>query len=347
MSFLCHFHFQMAEEDSPAWNTRSSQTSQRAHSQDEPENNLPDSRENSIYEITLLPLVKNTVGERNTSAVKLSVFVFGGASWSAIKASIFEKFKTKCHGLAHRDDAGVWSVRDEQVTEDDFASIFSMKLGSHVKKFDSDVGMQDWLVSTRSQRVTLSIYKYGNEIGTKQQLTEFNATCIAPSNQDRSGAPNESTIQEFMAKLHSKWDSMWEADSPIWRLWATHVVRPPMLAWETRVRQEPPPHILSRLRHTTSIHELRYGQAHRSTRTSLEIVDGSLLQLEQLKATVDIVVQRMQLFQEALVAKREILVGMERELAPIPPNELPIPVLDASRNNPDVDHDFAVEDATA
>ncbi|RHY37898.1 hypothetical protein DYB38_009340 [Aphanomyces astaci] len=302
MSFLCHFHFQMAEEDSPAWNTRSSQTSQRAHSQDEPENNLPESRENSIYEITLLPLVKNTVGERNTSAVKLSVFVFGGASWSAIKASIFEKFKTKCHGLAHRDDAGVWSVRDEQVTEDDFASIFSMKLGSHVKKFDSDVGMQDWLVSTRNQRVTLSIYKYGNEIGTKQQLTEFNATCIAPSNQDRSGAPNESTIQEFMAKLHSKWDSMWEADSPIW--------------------------------------------PHRSTRTSLEIVDWSLLQLEQLKATVDIVVQRMQLFQEALVAKREILVGMERELAPIPPNELPIPVLDASRNNPDVDHDFAVEDAT-
>ncbi|CAK4136062.1 unnamed protein product, partial [Aphanomyces euteiches] len=217
----------------PAWNTRSSQASQRTSSQDE-HNEHHGQASNHLYEITLVPLVKNTVGERNTSTVKLSTYVCGGISWSAIKSKIFNKFKAKCIGLAVRNDSGDWSVRNGDITEDDFASIFSMKLGSHVKRYDRDASMQDWMVSSREQRVTLSIYKYGNEIGTKQQLAEFNAACIAPNHQDRSGAPNENTIQEYISKLHQKWDGIWEAANPIWRLWATHIVKPPMIAWASR-----------------------------------------------------------------------------------------------------------------
>jgi len=89
----------------PIWqrrrqNTRSSQTSQHTNSQD-------DSREtnsSSLYEITLVPLVKNTVGERNTSAIKLSQFVCGGISWNSIKSQIFERYKSKCIGTAIRDE---------------------------------------------------------------------------------------------------------------------------------------------------------------------------------------------------------------------------------------------------
>ncbi|KAH9177454.1 hypothetical protein AeNC1_017524, partial [Aphanomyces euteiches] len=194
----------------------------------------------------------------------------------------------------------------------------------------------------RQQRVTLSIYKYGNEIATKQQLVEFTAACIAPSNQDRSGAPSESIIQEYIAKLHEKWDNTWQGDPPIWRLWATHIVKPPMLAWETRVSQEPPPQVLARLRLTASVHEERVAQLYRNTRTSLEIVDGSLSELEKLKHIVDVVVQQILLFQQSLVAKREILVAMERDLAPIPASELSTPMIIG--NIVDVDHDFSMED---
>ncbi|CAK4711831.1 hypothetical protein LEN26_011885 [Aphanomyces euteiches] len=155
-----------------------------------------------------------------------------------------------------------------------------MKLGSHIKKLDSEGNMHEWLVNSRNQRITLSIYKYGSAIATKPQLIEFTATCIAPSNQDRSGAPNERTIQEYITKLHAKWYGTWEGDNPIWRLWATHVVKPPMIAWESHVLQDPPPHVLVRLRQTTSMHEIRMEAFHRNTRTSLEIVDGSLVELE-------------------------------------------------------------------
>ncbi len=181
--------------------------------------------------------------------------------------------------------------------------------------------MHDWLVSSRSQRVTLSIYKFGNEIGTKAQLTEFNAQCVAPNNQDRSGAPTESTIQEYMTKLHSRWDGIWEGDSPLWRLWATHIVKPPMLAWNTRVEQQPPAHVMSRLRHSTSAQDLRFERLHRDARTSIEIVDGALLELDQLKSTFDVAYRRFEMFQRVLVTKREILVGDERDLAPIPAPE--------------------------
>ncbi|KAH9103341.1 hypothetical protein LEN26_015313 [Aphanomyces euteiches] len=220
-----------------------------------------------------------------------------------------------------------------------------MKLGSHVKKDDTDVNMRDWLVSTRSQRVTFSIYKYGNEIGTKAQLTEFTAMFIAPITRDRSGAPTESVVQEYIAKLHSKWDGIWEGDGPIWRLWATHVVKPPMLAWETRVQQQPPPHILARLRHSTTAQDQRFERLLQNTRTSMEIVDGALLELEQLVSIVNAVNQRLEIFQRVLVSKREILIGKERDLAPISASELPIPTLDASANLSDQDHDFSLEDS--
>ncbi|KAH9131916.1 hypothetical protein AeRB84_021532 [Aphanomyces euteiches] len=252
-------------------------------------------------------------------------------------------------GIAIRDESGVWTVRNDPPSGADFASIFALRLGSHTKQIESDVNMHDWLVSVRHQRVTLSIYKYGNEIGTKQQLAEFNSQCVAPSNCDRSGAPSEDTIQDYIEKLRTQWAATWEADSHIWRIWATHVVKPPMLAWESRVRQDPPPHVFSRLRPATSSHAARLERICQNNRTILDVIDGALLELNQLKlameqtkSTMNVVIRRLELFEQSLVAKREIIVSQDHEFAPIPANELPIPLL--SDNNNDIDHDYGLED---
>ncbi|CAK4715010.1 unnamed protein product [Aphanomyces euteiches] len=95
----------------PAWNTRSCQSSQRSNSEHEEKEDSADAC-TFLYEITLHPLVKNTVGERNSSAIKLTTFVCGGASWPDIRAKVFNKYKSKCLGLAKRDDGGAWSVSD-------------------------------------------------------------------------------------------------------------------------------------------------------------------------------------------------------------------------------------------
>ncbi|CAK4770879.1 unnamed protein product [Aphanomyces euteiches] len=154
------------------------------------------------------PMLKDTVGQRNSSAMKLATFVCGGNSWSEIKSKIFEKYKSKCLGIAQRDDNGTWSVLDDEVDESQFGQILSFRLGSHVKKLENVTRMNDWLVAMRQSKLSLSIYKYGNVVATKDQLIEFTNACIALRNQDRSGAPNEATIQEYVQKLHAKWDGV-------------------------------------------------------------------------------------------------------------------------------------------
>ncbi|KAG9414351.1 hypothetical protein AC1031_013550 [Aphanomyces cochlioides] len=216
-----------------------------------------------------------------------------------------------------------------------------MKYGTHVKKLETEAKVNEWLVSIRQTRVYLSIYKYGNEIVTKDHLAEFSTACIAPRSHDRSGAPNDATIQEFVGKLHVQWDDTWEADHPIWRIWATHVVRPPLLAWESRVRELPPPHVLAHLRPKTVEQQARIDRFQHNIRTAMDVVDGALLELQQLNRAVDVVFQRIALFQQALVAKREILRAMEIDLAPLPANLVAPSQID---NVEDEDHDFTIDD---
>ncbi|RHY38975.1 hypothetical protein DYB30_012189 [Aphanomyces astaci] len=296
-------------------------------------------------------MVKETVGQRNTSAVRLATFVCGGASWSEIKTKIFVKFKGKCLGLAARDDNGAWTIIDEPLNETYFARMFSLRSGSHVRRLDNDSSMGDWLTAMRSTRVGLSIYKYGNSVATKEQLLEFTAVCVVPGVQDRGGAPSEETIQQYIAKLREKWQETWEGDRPIWRIWAGHVLRPPVLAWDSRIQHQPPSHVLARLRPRTLAHDVRMESMGRTIRTAMDVVDASMLELGQIRGSVDVVLraveivnQRLALFEQALAAKRETLVAMGQDLAPIPDNELPVAGLHAVENVRDTDHDFALED---
>ncbi|ETV69517.1 hypothetical protein H257_14879 [Aphanomyces astaci] len=204
-------------------NTRSSQ-SPPPQSQE-----ITSAHPNSLYENVLDPLIKDTVGQRNTSAIKLALYVCGGSTWSEIQTKIFTKFKTECLGLAERNDDGAWAVLDDDINESHFGRILALRYGSHTKK-----------------------------------------------NKDRSCAPTEATIQEYMAKLHTKWDDTWEAAYPIGRIWATFDVKPPLLAWESRVQQMPPPHVLARLKPRISGHQVRMESFHRHIRSGLDVVDASL-----------------------------------------------------------------------
>ncbi|KAF0703451.1 hypothetical protein AaE_015372 [Aphanomyces astaci] len=324
--------------DCPFMNTRSSQ-SPPPQSQES-----TGAHPNSLYEIVLDPLIKDTVGQRNTSAIKLAPYVCGGSTWSEIQTKIFTKFKTKCLGLAERNDDGAWAVLDDDISESHFGRIFALRYGSHTKKLEDESKMNEWLVSIRSARISLSIYKYGNEVATKDQLVDFTARCVAPRNQDRSGAPTEATIQEYMAKLHTKWDDTWEAAYPIWRIWATYVVKPPLLAWESRVQQMPPPHVLARLKPRISGHQVRMESFHRHIRSALDVVDASLAELDDLAGAVDIVVHRLKIFQRGLANKREVLVSMETDLAPIPHDEVVTTELNDIENIDDMDHDYTMDD---
>ncbi|KAH9112668.1 hypothetical protein AeMF1_013031 [Aphanomyces euteiches] len=165
---------------------------------------------------------------------------------------------------------------EDNVNEAHFGRIFSIKVGSHVKKLDGEAKMNEWLATVRHTRLSLSIYKYGNDVATKDQLNEFTAAFVAPPNQDRSGAPNEETIQQYIGKLHERWASTWEADGPVWRIWANYIVKQPRLVWDSRVQLTPPPHVLARLRPKTSNQEAHTQNFRQTIRTARDVIDGSL-----------------------------------------------------------------------
>ncbi|CAK5121335.1 unnamed protein product, partial [Aphanomyces euteiches] len=152
--------------------------------------------QNYLYELTLEPLWKETVGQRNSSATKLGTYVCGGSSWSDIKTKIFQKFKSKSVAIAQRDDEGKWESVQGFIDETYFDKIFAFRHGSHTKKIESEPKMNEWIASMRSTKLTLFIYKYGIELATKDHLTEFTTALVEPRNADRSGAADEETIRE-------------------------------------------------------------------------------------------------------------------------------------------------------
>ncbi|CAK5071767.1 unnamed protein product [Aphanomyces euteiches] len=204
--------------------------------------------------------------------------------------------------------------------------------------------MNEWLATVRHTRLSLSIYKYGNDVATKDQLNEFTAACVAPPNQDRSGATNEETIQQYVAKLHERWASTWEADGPVWRIWANYIVKQPRLVWDSRVQLTSPPHVLARLRPKTSNQEAHTQNFRQTIRTARDVIDGSLEEIGHQRGAVDVVMQRINLFEHMLNAKRSVLQASESDYVPIPSHEVAPGGLHDIENIDDEDHDFSIED---
>ncbi|ETN12929.1 hypothetical protein PPTG_08941 [Phytophthora nicotianae INRA-310] len=117
------------------------------------------------------PIVKETVGERDSSGDSLDPFVAGGTSLQDILEKFWEKFSSHVKGRAMKSD-GVWAV--EQAAIDSWSKFMVFKVKKHI--VDSSKSNEDWntwLQSMHDKTATLLIYDYGVSLGRKQDRQAF------------------------------------------------------------------------------------------------------------------------------------------------------------------------------
>ncbi|KAG9398109.1 hypothetical protein AC1031_014909 [Aphanomyces cochlioides] len=192
------------------------------------------------YRLVLRPIVKATIGQRDTSAATLEDAIFTGNSFDDILPKIWEQFKSHVKCRAVKAD-GVWSVEGVEAAE--WSRVMQFKVKKHlVESYKSADEWNKWLHKVSLETVLLMICTYGMAITKAQDLDEFTEACIQPTQTDRAGATAEVSLRDVVSKLRDKWGSTFRAEAVVWRMWANEVTRTlDRSTWEAGISKPPPP----------------------------------------------------------------------------------------------------------
>ncbi|CAK4638565.1 unnamed protein product [Aphanomyces euteiches] len=170
-----------------------------------------------LYQLLLRPIIKSTVGQRDTSGDTLDDVVFTGTSFEDIMSKIWEQFRPRIKCRAVKTD-GVWTaMTDLSVTE--WTKSMQFKVKKNIVDCDKSTNAwHQWLVKLRGHTVVLLVYTYGTAIAKGQDLEEFSIACIRPEQSDRAGATAKSSLHEIVDKLQERWCTIFSAEAVVWRM---------------------------------------------------------------------------------------------------------------------------------
>ncbi|OWY95351.1 hypothetical protein PHMEG_00034669 [Phytophthora megakarya] len=209
-------------------------------------------------------LVKDTIGNRDSSATMLDVIAANGAIFSDIMHKLWEQFRSCVKGLALKQD-GVWSI--ETPTEAAWYKTMQLKWNVHlVPPTTSETAWNRWLAKHLGDTVTLMIYEYGLGIPNARSLKKFMDARICPQHTDRSRAAAKTSIREVIARLQDIWGQTYQGNAIIWRMWANEIMRNlDRSTWEVNVLDRPPAAVEHLLRAADGEAELHLANLSRST----------------------------------------------------------------------------------
>ncbi|POM69514.1 hypothetical protein PHPALM_14194 [Phytophthora palmivora] len=231
----------------------------------------------NIYRLVVQPIVKGTVGERDTSGNELDPFVAGGASFQEILEKLWEQFSPHVKGRAVKVD-GAWAL--EPATIAGWTKFMTFKVKKHI--IDSEKSEQDWKIwvqSMQDKTVRLLIYDYGVGLRRKQDRQAFLKNCIRPTDTDRAAV--------------------------VWRMWANEVTRSlDRTAWDDAIRAPPPPRILQLLRASDSQMQEHIGDLNWSTRMVVDCVNATIAEVRKLRHDWEAFGRRFETFEEFLQGRK-------------------------------------------
>ncbi|KAG1693621.1 hypothetical protein DVH05_023025 [Phytophthora capsici] len=167
-------------------------------------------------QLVVQPLVKDTVGSRDSSARMLDVFAANGATFGDIMHKIWEQFSSRVKGLAVKED-DTRSINEP--TEAAWYESMQFKWNGHlIPPTKTEIAWNRWLTQRRDDTVTLLIYEYGLGIPSARALEELKDARIRPQHTDRSGAAAEASIREIVAKLQAVWGETYQGSAMAWRM---------------------------------------------------------------------------------------------------------------------------------
>ena len=154
-------------------------------------------------QLIVQPIVKSTVGQRDTSGVMLDDFAANGSTFQDILRKLWDKFSGHVSGRAVKQD-GVWSI--ETPTMATWSKVMQFKSKRHlVESAKTEHSWNLWLSATRGETVKLLIYDYGLAITKAHDREAFVAACIRPEQTDRAGATAECSLRNVVERLQEHW----------------------------------------------------------------------------------------------------------------------------------------------
>lgn len=288
----------------------------------------------SLYQLTVRPLVKSTVGQRDSTGTVLDDFIVTGGSFADITQKLWDKYHHQIKGRAVKTEDGWCMVAPERT---DWNKLMQLKFKKKVvdnSKTDSE--WSAWLVRTRGQPVTLMIYHYGLAIARQVEFDEFTEACIRPDHTDRSGAAAEPSVKEMAIRLQDQWRDTYQAPTVTWRMWATDVMRSnPRAMWDAAIARGPPSSIQHLFQPAMLPEQQQLDSLSEMVMLAMECVNASIADARRLRSYVDALADYLTSHEERLETRKVVLSGVARNLQPRERESVQDPLID---NVEDTEH---------
>ncbi|KAH9114166.1 hypothetical protein LEN26_000224 [Aphanomyces euteiches] len=306
----------------------------------------PPQPNDSLFRFTIDVRLKKTTGQRIDSAEKLGLHVITLNDWTSIKRRIWEICAPSLQPMAtYTGEPLEWNLSPDAPTIDLFEKYIAMRIETvsgprNLTMWQTDHEAHKALAKYREKTISISAYKWGNELSTGSQYMAFSKACLESANTDRSGAAAEAEQLEVIRQMQSQWPNL-EAPQMVWRIWASEVCALPD-GQRAREISRGPTKFIKYFRTTSSSTQAHILRLKRNCRLAIDLVDGAMLQFHELH---DNVVQqrlltdaRMDAFEAMLRSKRETIEAYAEDLDPHPDDLDVIRVLGAIPSQDNCDH---------
>ncbi|KAG9401774.1 hypothetical protein AC1031_007487 [Aphanomyces cochlioides] len=307
----------------------------------------PPQPHDSLFRFTVDIRLKKTTGQRLDGSDKLGLHMIALNDWTSIKRRIWEICAPSLlQPLAtYSGEPLVWNMANEPPKIDLFEKYIAMRIQTtsgarNLPMWQTDQDAHKALAKYREKTITISVYKWGNELSTGAQYMSFSKACLEPANVNRSGAAAEAEQQDVIRQMQSEWTNL-EAPQMAWRMWANEVCELPE-GQRSRAISKGPANFIQYFRTTSSTAHAHIVRLKRNCRLALDLVDGAILQFNELRAVVAqqriLTDAKMDAFETMLKTKMEAIEAYAEDIDPRPDDMDIIRVLGAIPSQEDDDH---------
>lgn len=192
--------------------------------------------------------------------------------------------------------------------------------------------LQNW--TAREHTVDCFIYKFGMNVQTSAQYSEFQAAVLEPAEVDRAGSASNDVVSTIMNQLRNRWGTTYMSQSINWHIWANSISTEPSNRHDALIAQPPPMDIIHLFRQSPTNSDMLLSSLRDDNNTSMAILDDVLQQINDIQQDFS---TRLDVLRNNIERHRRTARALRNALHP---EERPdsVAIIDNIPNMPDVDH---------
>ncbi|GMF63829.1 unnamed protein product [Phytophthora fragariaefolia] len=194
-------------------------------------------------------------------------------------------------------------------------------------------------VENQHESALFSVYKYGNEISTVDQLADFEDQCIGPAATDRGGAATEELHQHMISSLKEKWSATFTAQDMSWRLWDSFILKKPRPQHEREIANGPPPNLVTQFRPASNASDQHIQRVQRSVNVAKKVVHGLQTKVKRFEQTVQVLQTAIMSLNQMLENHLVVIEALGEDVEIQPDTTDVMSAFATIPNHEDIDHE--------